>query len=170
MRLTDLLKYRNCGLCEEGLEIAYALLDDEEFPTPRAMAEEYLKRGGEWIDVLLVASLLTDDKSWAWDIVRIVFEILPDPLNRYATTLGPDNWKEAMEATSNASLDFIAATSDAYKPCIVAAVEAAANGECYSAILEVSRQCYYTSDYDTYVNIISRFLDIAFNAVEGEQS
>ena len=100
IRLADLAKYRNCGLCTEGLERAYVLLGDVEYATPRAMVEAYLERGGDWKDVIRVAALLTSDRSWVWRIARIAFEILPAPLNQYSETLGPDNCKEAMKRIS----------------------------------------------------------------------
>ena len=95
MKVADLERYRDFGLCAGGLDKAYERLGHGEYDTPRAMAKAYIDRGGAWLNVIRVAALLTNDRSWVYLVVRLVFEVIPAPLNEYATTLGPDNWDVA---------------------------------------------------------------------------
>ena len=175
MKLANLEKYRNCGLCEEGirdfglcaegLDRAYELLGDVEHATPRAMVEAYLERGGDWKDVIRVAAFLTDDRSWVWLIARIVFERLPEPLNRYATTLGPDNWEEVLNTiNTNYFVD-----ENIYAIHIYATINNAhaASDNDWDAVERSVSVAYYTA-YIAEEKAIQRILNIALSAVEGE--
>lgn len=108
MKLADLERFRNRGLCADGLNDAYALLGAQtEYATARALAEAYICAGGDVANVLRVLLLLAPDSASAhaaaWTLARITFEVLPAPLRGYAETLGPDNWREAHESAHAAA-------------------------------------------------------------------
>ena len=68
------------------------------WPSFTLMAKTYIHNGGKPKDIVLLAEVLAPGKLDAWVMVRMLFEVMPQPLNVYATTLGPDNWREAYTA------------------------------------------------------------------------
>ena len=132
MKLADLERFRNRGLCSGGLDAAYTLLGAQaEYATPRAMAEAYIAAGGDCADVLRVALLIAPDSASRiaaamWPLARVSFGRLPAPLSAYAETLGPENWVAACEAACLAR-DSAATTAEcgAYDRAVDAAESAA---------------------------------------------
>jgi hypothetical protein len=97
--IRDLEQFRDAGLCSDGLDVAIdALGESTIFPTFRAMAEAYLEvEGYRFINhVVQTAALLAPGEVDGWKLARCMFFNLPKPIKRYATILGPDNWKEAL--------------------------------------------------------------------------
>jgi hypothetical protein len=96
--IRDLELFRDKGLCSDGLDAAIQVLGESTtFPTFRAMAEAYLDlEGGHLIrNVVRAAALLAPEKIDRWELARLLFFNLPEPLGLYATTLGLDNWVQA---------------------------------------------------------------------------
>ena len=97
--IRDFEQFRDKGLCSDGLDDAIqALCESTTFPTFRAMAEAYLEWAGYRFihHVVQAAALLAPGKVDGWELARCMFFNLPKPIKRYATILGPDNWKEAL--------------------------------------------------------------------------
>jgi hypothetical protein len=68
------------------------------WPSFTLMAKTYIHNGGKPKDIVLLAEVLAPGKIDAWVMVRMLFEVMPPPLDVYATTLGPNNWREAYTA------------------------------------------------------------------------
>ena len=68
------------------------------WPSFTLLAKTYVHNGGKPSDIVLLAEVLAPGKLDAWRMARMLFEVMPLPLNVYATTLGTDNWREAYTA------------------------------------------------------------------------
>jgi hypothetical protein len=94
-KITDLEPFRDEGLCSDGLDRAYEVLgEDVAYQSFSDLADVYMREINDIEDVVRAAGLLAPGKIDQWVIARMAFEALPEPLNEYAATLGPDNWKE----------------------------------------------------------------------------
>jgi hypothetical protein len=97
-KITDLERFRNDGLCSHGLDRAYEVLGEAvAYQSFRDLADVYMREINDIEDVVRAAGLLAPGKIDQWVMARMAFEALPEPLNEYAMTLGPDNWKEAYD-------------------------------------------------------------------------
>ena len=95
-KIADLDQFRDEGLCGRGLDWACEVLgEDVEYKSFRDMADVYMREGGDIEDVVRAVALLAPGKIDQWVIARMAFEVLPEPMNVYAETLGLDNWEEA---------------------------------------------------------------------------
>lgn len=145
------------GLCRDQRDALRALVGPGPFDA-RAAARAYLDAGHNWRDIprayqALVRVGRLPDVGLIWRIAAIAFREQPEcnaELRRYATTLGPDTWREAADAAAAyAAADAAAAYAyAAYAAAYAAdAAYAAARAAAYAAD-EATYTAAYAAAYD----------------------
>mgnify|MGYP000673972267 CR=1 FL=1 len=103
LSLTDIRPYVGSLLCTSEYRKAYWVFGPEPRPVAEFAAAYVAAYPEKWRNIVRVAAALSRDRAWIWQVARIAFEPLPSPINEYATTLGPANWRAAVTAAGDAA-------------------------------------------------------------------
>ena len=157
--IRDLEQFRDKGLCSEGLDAAIqALGESTTFPTFRAMAKAYLVGNWKFNNVVQAAALLAPGKIDRWELARLLFFNLPEPLGLYATTLGLDNWVQAQR-------EVVAGGRFLMADCLAWAVKEIEGGEGWSESEILANITFYL--YELRPETIPLALTLVCKAVDG---
>ena len=100
--IQDLYRFRDNGLCSDGLDDAEELLGDETFPSFTVMAKIYYDDGGEVDDILRAAVLLAWPKTIdLWCVGEHAIELIKKVWPLLMTEAYPNAWLHAAKTLND---------------------------------------------------------------------